>query len=119
MRLKFIKMVELKKYQQKAIDKLKDYLKELERVGSKYAFMGITDQPYKSEFFNETPFVCIKIPTGGGKTLAFLSRIVNSKNNGIIVLPTNELVEDQAQSICSLLFKMEKNGISTNACRLL
>lgn len=61
--------MELKKYQQNTIDTLKDYLKELEKVGSKYAFMGITDRPYKSEFFNETPFICIKIPTGGGKTL--------------------------------------------------
>jgi type III restriction enzyme len=76
MRLKFIKMVELKKYQQKSVDILKDYLKELERVGSKYAFMGITDKPYKSEFFNETPFVCVKIPTGGGKTLVGCHSVV-------------------------------------------
>lgn len=59
----------LKNYQQKALDTLKDYLKELERVGIKYAFMGITDKPYNTEFFGEVPFVCIKIPTGGGKTL--------------------------------------------------
>ncbi len=59
----------LKNYQQKALDILKDYLKELERVGTKYAFMGITNQPYNSEFFGEVPFICIKIPTGGGKTL--------------------------------------------------
>ena len=59
----------LKKYQQKALDTLKDYLRELEHVGSKYAFMGITNQPYNSEFFGEVPFVCVKIPTGGGKTL--------------------------------------------------
>jgi len=69
-------MVELKKYQQKSVDILKDYLKELERVGSKYAFMGITDKPYKSEFFSETPFVCVKIPTGGGKTLVGCHSVV-------------------------------------------
>ncbi|MDO8468186.1 MAG: DEAD/DEAH box helicase family protein [Candidatus Peribacter sp.] len=59
----------LKNYQQKALDILKDYLRELERVGTKYAFMGITNQPYNAEFFGDVPFVCIKIPTGGGKTL--------------------------------------------------
>ena len=60
--------MQLKKYQQKAIDKLKDYLKELPEVGSKYAFMGLTNEPYNSDFFGEIPFVCVKIPTGGGKT---------------------------------------------------
>lgn len=69
-------MVELKKYQQKSVDILKDYLKELGKACSKYAFMGITDKPYKSEFFNETPFVCIKIPTGGGKTLVACHSVV-------------------------------------------
>jgi len=61
--------MELKKYQQSALDTLKEYLQETEKVGPKYAFMGITDRPYNHEYFNDTPFVCIKIPTGGGKTL--------------------------------------------------
>ena len=43
----------LKRYQQKALDTLKDYLKELKHVGTKYAFMGITNQPYNSEFFGD------------------------------------------------------------------
>ena len=38
-------------------------------MGPKYAFMGITEQPYLDESFGDTPFVCMKIPTGGGKTL--------------------------------------------------
>lgn len=61
--------MQLKKYQQRAIEKLQDYLKELKKAGAKYAFMGITDEPYHSDFFGEVPFVCVKIPTGGGKTL--------------------------------------------------
>ncbi|MFZ5954923.1 MAG: DEAD/DEAH box helicase [Nanoarchaeota archaeon] len=69
-------MVELKKYQRKSIDILKDYLKELEKNGSKRAFMYITETPYKSEFFNEVPFVCIKIPTGGGKTFVGCHSVV-------------------------------------------
>jgi len=68
-------MVELKKYQQKSVDILKDYLKELEIFNGnpKRAFISVVEDEekahYKSEFFNETPFVCVKIPTGGGKTL--------------------------------------------------
>lgn len=61
--------MELKKYQQGAVETLGGYLKELQKVGTKYAFMGITDKPYNSDFFGEIPFVCVKIPTGGGKTL--------------------------------------------------
>ncbi|HUT21870.1 MAG TPA: DEAD/DEAH box helicase family protein [Candidatus Bipolaricaulota bacterium] len=61
--------MELKKYQQSALDKLKAYLKGIEAVGPKYAFMGETDRPYHGDFFGDVPFVCVKIPTGGGKTL--------------------------------------------------
>ncbi|ODS42804.1 MAG: hypothetical protein MSIBF_05870 [Candidatus Altiarchaeales archaeon IMC4] len=68
--------MELKKYQQDSIDTLNDYIAELEKVGPKYAFMGIRDKPYKSEFFGETPFVCVKIPTGGGKTLVGCHSVV-------------------------------------------
>ena len=60
--------MELKKYQQTAIETISNYLKELQKVGTKYAFMGITDEPYKTDFFGDIPFVCAKIPTGGGKT---------------------------------------------------
>ncbi|MEK6855775.1 MAG: DEAD/DEAH box helicase family protein [Nanoarchaeota archaeon] len=62
--------MELKKYQQKTIDKLKNFLKELEKEKPEFAFMHMTKQPYKEEFFGEeAPFICVKIPTGGGKTL--------------------------------------------------
>lgn len=73
--------MELKKYQESALDTLKSYLQELEKVGPKYAFMGITDRPYNADYFSDTPFVCIKIPTGGGKTLVgchAVSEIMNS-----------------------------------------
>ena len=62
--------MELKKYQQKAIDKVNNYLTEVGKYGPKHAFISITEKPYKEEFFGEkVPFICIKIPTGGGKTL--------------------------------------------------
>jgi superfamily II DNA or RNA helicase len=61
--------MELKKYQKRAIEKLEEYLQELRKLGPKRAFLFATEQPYKSDAFGEVPFVCIKIPTGGGKTL--------------------------------------------------
>lgn len=61
--------MELKKYQKTTLETLEQFLKELHKAGLKYAFMGITEKPYKAEAFGEVPFVCIKIPTGGGKTL--------------------------------------------------
>lgn len=61
--------MELKKYQKTTLEILESFLKELRIVGLRYAFMGITEKPYKAEAFGDIPFVCIKIPTGGGKTL--------------------------------------------------
>jgi superfamily II DNA or RNA helicase len=62
--------MELKKYQQKSLDKLKEFLKDLEKEKPDIAFIHIAKQPYKDEFYgNEIPFICVKIPTGGGKTL--------------------------------------------------
>ncbi len=69
--------MELKKYQQKTLDELSNYLAKVGEV-KKYdvekaagmAFMIGTDKQYKwvSEL-GRSPFVCIKVPTGGGKTL--------------------------------------------------
>lgn len=61
--------MELKKYQKSALDTLKKYLQELNQFGPKHAFIGITSQPYNLDYFGDVPFVCVKIPTGGGKTL--------------------------------------------------
>lgn len=60
--------MQLKRYQKNTLDMLENFLKDLRKVGLKYAFMGITEKPYQAEAFGEVPFVCIKIPTGGGKT---------------------------------------------------
>ena len=62
--------MELKTYQQKTLDKIQSFLSEVDKFGSKHAFISIKGEAYKDEFFGEEiPFICIKIPTGGGKTL--------------------------------------------------
>jgi superfamily II DNA or RNA helicase len=70
-------MVQLKAYQQRVLDEIKDYLADAKSLGGakgiRFAFMdrlGDDVQRYKSiDGLEETPFVCMKVPTGGGKTL--------------------------------------------------
>ena len=61
--------MKLKQYQQNSLDILDTFLEETKKVGPKYAFMGITDTPYNSNRFNDITNICVKVPTGGGKTL--------------------------------------------------
>lgn len=85
--------MELKKYQNTTLETLESFLKELRIVGLRYAFMGITEKPYKAEAFGDIPFVCIKIPTGGGKTLVgchavdkiMSGALQNKMDKGIVV----------------------------------
>jgi len=58
----------LKKYQEKSVEELKEYLQTLNKFGPKHAFISATGNAYKDQFFGDVPFVCVKIPTGGGKT---------------------------------------------------
>ncbi len=96
--------MELKKYQNTALETLENFLQELRKVGPKYAFMGITQEPYKSDFFGEVPFVCMKIPTGGGKTLVgchaiqkiMSAALQNKLDHGIVIWFTpSEAIKSQ------------------------
>lgn len=70
-------MLELRKYQQRTLDELKSFLNNAATLkgerGIRLAYLdqlGDEAKAYKSiSGLEETPFVCIKIPTGGGKTL--------------------------------------------------
>ena len=61
--------MELKKYQKNTLETLEKFLKEMTVSNPRHAFIYTTDKPYNSSSFTSVPFVCIKIPTGGGKTL--------------------------------------------------
>ncbi len=61
--------MKLKRYQENAIETLDQFLELLKKIKPRYAFTEITDNLYNHEWFGEVPFVCIRIPTGGGKTL--------------------------------------------------
>jgi type III restriction enzyme len=67
---------DLKTYQAGALDALDQFLLEAGTMGLEAAWThamrrngGKPGVPYKSDELGETPLVCLRIPTGGGKTL--------------------------------------------------
>lgn len=67
----------LKGYQQQALVSLTGYLRLAAQVGAKSAFEQHTGRPYRSAPFGDVPCVCLRIPTGGGKTLLASHAVVS------------------------------------------
>src|SRR3989344_1670335 len=61
--------MKLKRYQENAIEKLEEFFELTKKLKPKLAFHELTEEKYNHEWFGDIPFVCIRIPTGGGKTL--------------------------------------------------
>ena len=61
--------LELKHYQTQALEALERYLRRAAVLGAGSAFHDCTGYGYNAEPFGELPCVCLRIPTGGGKTL--------------------------------------------------
>ncbi len=59
----------LKPYQTQALLALQSYLRAARLSGARAAFESETGYGYNPQPFGETPCVCLRIPTGGGKTL--------------------------------------------------
>lgn len=63
-------MLELRNYQIRSLEALEQFLRRTVDLGAKMAFMNITERPYHSvPKLPELPYVCLRVPTGGGKTL--------------------------------------------------
>jgi type III restriction enzyme len=70
-------MLTLKEYQTRTLDALKVYFRECQRIGkASTAFYEVTEQVYGTGIpYREVkelpglPYVCLRIPTGGGKTI--------------------------------------------------
>ena len=65
-------MLELKDYQKRSLDALESYLRLAGTHGAKMAFLlqPDMDRPYRAVAqLPGLPYVCLRIPTGGGKTL--------------------------------------------------
>lgn len=67
----------LKGYQQQALAALTDFLRRAAQVGAASAFQQIAGRPYGAEPFGAVPCVCLRIPTGGGKTLLASHAVVS------------------------------------------
>ena len=59
----------LKHYQTQALDALERYLRSATTLGAAAAYTALTGYGYNADPFGELPCVCLRIPTGGGKTL--------------------------------------------------
>ena len=74
-------MFELKKYQQTAIDTLAEFLSVHQQKGAQEAYRklcvlnGWGQQSEYCDLFNGAPAVCLRVPTGGGKTIIAASSI--------------------------------------------
>ena len=72
----------LKNYQAQALDALTLFLRQAETMGVETAWAhamqreGIAGVPYRSDELTGPPTVCLRIPTGGGKTLLASHAIV-------------------------------------------
>ncbi|WP_288985758.1 DEAD/DEAH box helicase family protein [uncultured Pseudoalteromonas sp.] len=69
-------MFQLKSYQQGTLDTLASFFKrcrETNDIESSFSQSlrdnNFTDVPYRAYKFDDTPYVCVRIPTGGGKTI--------------------------------------------------
>lgn len=63
-------MLALKQYQQNALDRLEEYFQIAAETSHKRAFIEMTNEPYHPvPELAEMPCVCLRVPTGGGKTL--------------------------------------------------
>jgi type III restriction enzyme len=61
--------MELKHYQKQALEALESYLRSAAMLGAAAAFKHQTGYGYNADPFGDLPCVCLRIPTGGGKTL--------------------------------------------------
>jgi len=60
----------LKEYQRQCLEKLAGYLRRVNEIGANVAFYEATDRPYRQvEELPGLPYVCVRVPTGGGKTV--------------------------------------------------
>ena len=100
-------MIELKQYQQQTVDEFEDYLIRIRASGEDNAhktifneILGQNNEPYNTQDVN-CPFICVKIPTGGGKTLVschllnslYQEYLRGKDDKGIVMwlVPTDEI----------------------------
>jgi type III restriction enzyme len=80
-------MFELKKYQQRTLQVLGDFLADARQLPVADAFVTsqqreqMAEIPYRHYDFAEMPYVCLRLPTGGGKTVLASHAVGVAKRN--------------------------------------
>ena len=101
-------MFELKQYQKDALAKLGEYLRLAAEKGAQAAYYGLGEGPYipVSEL-PELPYVCLRVPTGGGKTVMAAHAVglathdLLSADRSVVLwlAPTNQIVEQTLRAL--------------------
>lgn len=112
--------MKLKKYQDNALSILRKYLQEARISGPKAAFEAITKEPEQARRLRgyirpyrpvrglpELPYVCLRLPTGGGKTILAAHSVSVAKDAWVekdfpLVLwlvPTNTIRQQTAEAL--------------------
>ena len=89
-------MIKLKKYQEKSLETLRSFLESCRFEGVNQAYDKAQYQRYGSADFRpfqplsgleNVPYACLRLPTGGGKTLLSAHTIPNHKSLNIFQQP--------------------------------
>lgn len=106
-------MFELKNYQERALNTLENFLVEA-RFGNvaqafenAYLAQELQSVPYRHYEFGEMPYICLRLPTGGGKTVLASYSVITAKKAYLeqdypIVLwlvPTNTIREQTLEAL--------------------
>jgi len=63
-------MLQLRNYQEQSLEALSEFLRQTSEWGARKAFVFQTERPYRDvPGMAGLPYVCLRVPTGGGKTL--------------------------------------------------
>ncbi len=110
-------MIQLKEYQHRVLDSLRKFLRECSRVGHpETPFRDVTAEVYgqpspyisiRDPRFAAMPYVCVRVPTGGGKTL-LASHTVGIALNELLpveqavalwLVPSNTILDQTADAL--------------------
>lgn len=91
----------LKQYQQDALQALQSFFTDCKSKGAKAAFEAVTSLPYNNKL-DGVPSVCLRVPTGGGKTLIAAHSIgkagdayVNTDSPVVLWLVPSDMIRQQ------------------------
>ncbi len=99
-------MFELKTYQKQALEALENFLVDAQ-TGVSDAFSRVSNVPYRHYGFGEIPYICLRLPTGGGKTV-LASHTVSIVKRAYLeqpypfvlwLVPTNAIREQTLQAL--------------------